>query len=475
MYIKKVEIKNLWGHDFVWTLHEDVNVLIGPNGAGKSMMLRMIHEAILPVEDTELNFRLFDPIDEIIIELEDDIVIRANSESRAITSNKPIETYTMSTTSIDTFDVTEKSPDPNMTLLDYQLEKLKQLFVTYQRDLSNKVEETLTNGNRDSKSDDLDLIAKIYDTKNIFLKILDELFSPTGKKFDEKEFYFQKTGSTQHPILPENLSSGEKQILIILLNALLQGKEKHVMFMDEPEISLHVDWQRKLIGYIRQINPNVQIILATHSPTVYYQGWTEKATRIEEVQKLATSGSLIISEKTKHNEDRTASIFSNYHQATTKNPLNIDYQFNNQIYTYTVLTKEECLGLLSLFIQEKGENAMVSQLTFNILISKVNGFLDAKEILNRMHRSNIPTYPNTVTLNTLMRKINTIEQGLELLQIKPDGNRSVPYPMNPDITTFSILMGKAKTTEEVKAIEDAQKYYGIKPNEIYTNKLKFKR
>jgi len=36
MYIQKIEIKNLWGNDFLWTLNEDINVLIGKNGSGKS-------------------------------------------------------------------------------------------------------------------------------------------------------------------------------------------------------------------------------------------------------------------------------------------------------------------------------------------------------------------------------------------------------------------------------------------------------
>jgi len=470
MYIKKVEIKNLWGHDFVWTLHDDVNVLIGPNGAGKSMMLRMIHEAILAVEDTELNFRLFDPIDEIIIELEDDIVIRANSESRAITSNKPIETYTISTTSIDTFDVTEKSPDPNMTLLDYQLEKLKQQFVVYQRDLSNKVEETLTNGNGDSKSDDLDFISKIYDTKNVFLRILDELFSTTGKKFDEKEFYFPKIDNPQHPILPKNLSSGEKQILIILLNALLQNKKKFILFMDEPEISLHVDWQRKLIGYVRLINPNGQVILATHSPTVYYQGWTEKVARIEDIQTAATARSIIIDEKITKNEGRVEEII--YDAAYFGRGLfkNI-YKFNNVINSYTWFTKQECIELLDNCIA-KGINPDVT--TFGILISKLNNYDDAKAIFDLIEKEPYQSFGikhNSSTLNVLISKIKTIQQGLLQIRIINSDEKQ----LYPDIRTFRVLIGKGKTAEEVKKIEEARKYYDIKPNEIYTNKLKFKR
>ena len=103
----------------------------------------MLNEAVQPIEDSQLNFRLFDPIDEMIISLEDDIVIRVDSENRSITGNKEDINYTLNTSFINTFDVVEKSVDPNLTLLDYQLDKLKLEFVTYQRDLSNKVETIL--------------------------------------------------------------------------------------------------------------------------------------------------------------------------------------------------------------------------------------------------------------------------------------------------------------------------------------------
>ena len=42
--------------------------------------------------------------------------------------------------------------------------------------------------------------------------------------------------------------------------------------MDEPEASLHIEWQQKLIAMIRELNPNVQIILTTHSPAVIMEG-----------------------------------------------------------------------------------------------------------------------------------------------------------------------------------------------------------
>jgi predicted ATP-binding protein involved in virulence len=64
------------------------------------------------------------------------------------------------------------------------------------------------------------------------------------------------------------LSSGEKQLLIVLGEALLQEKQAWVYIADEPELSLHVKWQESLVENLRTINPNAQIVFATHSPDV---------------------------------------------------------------------------------------------------------------------------------------------------------------------------------------------------------------
>ncbi|MFP1832017.1 AAA family ATPase [Lonsdalea quercina] len=64
------------------------------------------------------------------------------------------------------------------------------------------------------------------------------------------------------------LSSGEKQVLILLTEALLQEGESKLYVADEPELSLHINWQGIIIPAIRSINKNAQIIIATHSPEV---------------------------------------------------------------------------------------------------------------------------------------------------------------------------------------------------------------
>lgn len=65
-----------------------------------------------------------------------------------------------------------------------------------------------------------------------------------------------------------SLSSGEKQLFILLAEVLLQKRMPHIFIADEPELSLHIAWQRRIIQAILDLNPNAQIIVATHSPEV---------------------------------------------------------------------------------------------------------------------------------------------------------------------------------------------------------------
>ncbi|WP_051113371.1 AAA family ATPase [Lunatimonas lonarensis] len=96
----------------------------------------------------------------------------------------------------------------------------------------------------------LDEINHLFQRKKIFINERNELLVETqsGKIF---------------PLI--HLSSGEKQLLIILGQSLLQENNSHVYIADEPELSLHVEWQEKLVSSLKNVNPNSQIIYATHS------------------------------------------------------------------------------------------------------------------------------------------------------------------------------------------------------------------
>ena len=75
-----------------------------------------------------------------------------------------------------------------------------------------------------------------------------------------------------------SLSSGEKQSLRIFIDVL--RAEQNTLLIDEPELSLHVDWQRSLIASMRELNPDTQLILATHSPEVMAEVPDDKIFRI---------------------------------------------------------------------------------------------------------------------------------------------------------------------------------------------------
>ena len=51
----------------------------------------------------------------------------------------------------------------------------------------------------------------------------------------------------------------------------------------EPEVSLHIEWQKRLIDLCLELNPNVQIILTTHSPAVVMNGWVDSVTEVSDI------------------------------------------------------------------------------------------------------------------------------------------------------------------------------------------------
>ena len=116
----------------------------------------------------------------------------------------------------------------------------------------------------------------------MFQDLIDDLFKDTGKTIvrTENEIRFTQLGEM---LVPYQLSSGEKQMLAILLTVLVEDQQNYVLFMDEPEVSMHIEWQQRLIDLILQLNPNVQIILTTHSPAVVMNGWMDHVTEVTDI------------------------------------------------------------------------------------------------------------------------------------------------------------------------------------------------
>lgn len=109
---------------------------------------------------------------------------------------------------------------------------------------------------------------KILEPINQYLNLLSSFIE--GKTFDfSKEHRGGLNVFKNDESFPlEQLSSGEKQLIILFTEALLQHKKPCIFIADEPELSLHISWQRKIIPSVDSINPNAQLIVATHSPEV---------------------------------------------------------------------------------------------------------------------------------------------------------------------------------------------------------------
>lgn len=107
----------------------------------------------------------------------------------------------------------------------------------------------------------------IFQPRIQFEGIINKLFTGKEIHFDERNtpMVHLETGDV---VGIEVLSSGEKQLFIILGEALLQEERPVVFISDEPELSLHVSWQSALFGHIRSLNQSCQIISATHSPDI---------------------------------------------------------------------------------------------------------------------------------------------------------------------------------------------------------------
>jgi hypothetical protein len=113
---------------------------------------------------------------------------------------------------------------------------------------------------------------QIRETTNRYLRLLNEFISDSGKevRFDEKGYihFSLEQSSDNWPI--ESLSSGEAQIFVIITHLLFNplAQRANVFIIDEPELSLHVQWQEIFVQSVISANSNIQYVMATHSPSI---------------------------------------------------------------------------------------------------------------------------------------------------------------------------------------------------------------
>ena len=140
---------------------------------------------------------------------------------------------------------------------------------------------------RDSLSQQVELQRQAYEPFARYIRSVNEFL-------ERKRLLITRTNSEQSDLLVlvafedqsqdslRALSSGERQI-VSMLYAASRMKQRHVVLIDEPELSLHIDWQRLLIGTMASQLGNQQLIVCTHSPEI----GAEYEDRYQEVKPTA--------------------------------------------------------------------------------------------------------------------------------------------------------------------------------------------
>lgn len=270
--IHSIEIRNVWGkYNFRWdNLNPDVNIVIGVNGSGKTTFFNII-DSIFSANVKQL--KLYGV--EVTVKV-GDYTVEFNGKTSASELKRAFAGLKYQ--KISTFDVPLKDKrklgKDDSPLYDelkdlvYEVGGENASFSDYRLNATNFPERAKCINDR---------IKKFYGTVN-------DLFAKTGKVIgidpNSNRLVFDDQGET---IQLHKLSSGEKQLLLILLKVFLMDEQPYILLMDEPEISLHIEWQYRLLEEIRKLNPNCQVITSTHSPSLFGDGWGNKLVFIEEL------------------------------------------------------------------------------------------------------------------------------------------------------------------------------------------------
>ena len=252
--LKNVHIEGVWGHkDFEWNnIDPEVNIVVGINGSGKTTLLNLIW-AELEADTTFIKkYKLRD----LKLEYYGGLL--------------PNDFYF-----IRSFDNPSNDKRKNESRLQQELN-----YVLYQnKDGFSFFNYRMKILNEPERASD---VQKHID---LLFEIVNSMFAETGKTISiskDSELVFNQVGTT---LKIDDLSSGERQLLLLLVSVFLQDNQPSILLADEPEVSLHISWQQVLIDNLRRLNPNCQLIIATHSPSIISRGWGDKVVQMTSIAK----------------------------------------------------------------------------------------------------------------------------------------------------------------------------------------------
>ena len=320
--ITSVKIKKLFNEkDVNWELKK-INVLVGKNGLGKSTILRLINSAVTRKEIDDLEL-----CEEVIVEMENQekyvsrksnminfetlrLVIEElarfdkHSSRKDKNSDNPYKKYkklnnkelskltiellekiNISATNNEVETSNKKINVKKDNLVFKPKDKISVEFISTINMSANSVNNIIgSDGNKTTFLDveidkEIERLNKDYRNKNElqerFTNSLSKFLEETNKKVEFVDDQIEIILISGERIDYRNLSSGERQLIFIFLKVINGGVDNSLILMDEPEISLHLSWQEKLLTEIASANSSSQMIIVTHSPALVMDGWLD--------------------------------------------------------------------------------------------------------------------------------------------------------------------------------------------------------
>jgi predicted ATP-binding protein involved in virulence len=266
----------------------NITVMIGANGTGKTTILEIIYNILSENFKYFLKYRNFTFINLEIMQDNKNIKIsikRENDDIQLKVNNKKVENLKefinlekiiYAPTEVNFINIESKGvskiegeEDKNIILdSDRMSKQLKQFLVNEKyKDLNDIAE------GRIEKATRIENFKELY---NNFFE--DKEFIGINNNTFEPEF---KIKDTNIILKIEDLSTGEKQIFFRGGSLLQNMEEKTIILLDEPEMSMHPEWQQKILDFYKNINPNSQYIISTHSAYIAVNTLPEKIRILE--------------------------------------------------------------------------------------------------------------------------------------------------------------------------------------------------
>lgn len=327
IYLKQIIITGLFGYkNLSWDVYEDVNILGGDNGSGKSTVFQICHSLIVAGYIRDARYaRLVDKVTLVFsngysliwekqrlmptmareagysyfnigngkVEKDGSVEIqrvKATDEQGNIKEPSSIVNNVGSSllssfdqTILDSQKIAGEKENNDRTYLD----KLLTSYISYRNSrVSQILINSLSRGAQEGKSERghrVTISGKDAQYIILFNEALKDFFGENYQiKAGMESQITMISKKTNEEIAYQDLSLGEKEMLLLIVFISNTYDEPVLVWLDEPDLGLHVDWQENLIACLRRLNPNIQLFVSTHAPSMV-EGNQERVKEMSEI------------------------------------------------------------------------------------------------------------------------------------------------------------------------------------------------